>query len=80
MDGHALRMPNTENTKVALFWTPEGKRKRGRPKETWRRTVAREIKERVGGHGSSWKLKPRTGHSGGHWLGPYVPKGTKRIK
>jgi hypothetical protein len=23
-------------TKVALRWTPEGKRKRGRPKTTWR--------------------------------------------
>merc|ERR1711860_455626 len=50
--GHVLRMPNTENTKVALFWTPDGKRKRGRPKETWRRTVAREMKEK----GWSWKF------------------------
>ena len=50
--GHVLRMPNTENAKVALFWTPDGKRKRGRPKETWRRTVAREMKEK----GWSWKF------------------------
>ena len=28
--------------RVALTWAPEGKRKRGRPKETWRRTVAKE--------------------------------------
>ena len=48
--GHCLRMSNKENAKVALFWTPDGKRKRGRPKETWRRTVAREMKAR----GWSW--------------------------
>ena len=28
--------------RIALTWTPEGKRKRGSPKETWRRTVERE--------------------------------------
>jgi hypothetical protein len=33
-------------TKVSLRWTPEGKRKRGRPKTTWRHTIENEIKER----------------------------------
>ena len=33
-------------TKVALRWTTEGKRKRGRQKTTWRRTIENEIKER----------------------------------
>ena len=33
-------------TKVALRWTTEEKRKRGRPKTTWRRTIENEIKER----------------------------------
>ena len=28
--------------RTAITWAPEGKRKRGRPKETWRRTVERE--------------------------------------
>ena len=27
---------------VALEWKPEGKRNRGRPKKTWRRTVERD--------------------------------------
>ena len=31
-----------DNTRIALTWTPEGRRKRGRPKETWRRTVKKE--------------------------------------
>ena len=30
--------------RVALHWTPEGKRKRGRPKITWRLTVESELK------------------------------------
>jgi len=29
--------------KVALRWTPPGKRKRGHPKATWRRTVMTEL-------------------------------------
>ena len=33
-------------TRIALRWTPDGQRKRGRPKETWRRTVEREMKEK----------------------------------
>ena len=28
--------------RTALNWAPEGKRKRGRPRETWRRTVEKE--------------------------------------
>ena len=44
--GQVLRMPNTMHANVALYWTPDGKRKRGRPKETWRRTMTREMKER----------------------------------
>ena len=37
--------------KTAMHWTPEGKRKRGRPKITWRRTVEKEIKEM----GKTWE-------------------------
>ena len=44
--GHVLRKPPEDITKVALRWTPEGKRKRGRTKTTWRRTIDNEIKER----------------------------------
>ena len=29
---------------IALRWTPDGMQKRGRPKETWRRTVEKEMK------------------------------------
>ena len=43
-------MPLVANPRVAMCWTPDGKRKRGRPRETWRRSVEREIKEK----GWSW--------------------------
>ena len=43
--GHVFRMAPDRIPKVALGWTPAGKRKRGRPKTTWRRTVATELKE-----------------------------------
>ena len=31
--------------KVALKWTPDGRRARGRPKETWRRSVEKELRD-----------------------------------
>ena len=43
--GHVLRMPPDRNLHVALTWSPSGKRKRGRVRETWWRTVERECAE-----------------------------------
>ena len=43
--GHVLRMDQKRIPKVALRWTPAGKRSQGRPKTTWRRTVTAELKE-----------------------------------
>jgi len=40
--GHVLKKSTNENTRIALPWTPEGRCKRGRPRETWRRTVERK--------------------------------------
>ncbi len=39
--GHIL-IQQPDNCVTALTWTPEGKRKRGMPKTTWRRTVEKE--------------------------------------
>jgi len=44
--GHVLRMDHHSHPRIAFTWVPEGKRKRGRPRETWRKTVEREIKDR----------------------------------
>ena len=44
--GHILRMDNQRVPKVALKWTPaNGKRNRGRPKTTWRRTMIKDLEK-----------------------------------
>ena len=43
--GHTLRKDPTDITRQALRWNPQGKRKRGRPKNTWRRELEKELKE-----------------------------------
>ena len=44
--------------RVALRWTPTGKRKRGRPKENWRRCVEGDERKRLD-MGTSSALVPR---------------------
>ena len=43
--GHTLRKEPSNVTRQALEWNPQGKRKVGRPKESWRRSVEKEVKE-----------------------------------
>ena len=45
--GHTLRKKESDITRQALEWNPQGSRKRGRPRETWRRSVHRDL-ERMG--------------------------------
>jgi hypothetical protein len=40
--GHAIRKEDGEIPKAALLWNPQGSRKRGRPKTSWRRSVFKE--------------------------------------
>lgn len=49
--GHVMRKESDDITKIALRWTPDGRRKRGRPKETWRRMVEQEMKDM----GMTWR-------------------------
>ncbi|CAH8435903.1 unnamed protein product [Schistosoma intercalatum] len=42
--GHTLRKSSNCITKQALTWNPEGKRKRGRPKNTLRRIIEADVK------------------------------------
>jgi hypothetical protein len=45
--------------KDALDWNPQGVRRRGRLKKTWRRT----IEEEAAGRGKTWKeIKAMSGH------------------
>ena len=61
--GHMLRKDANSITKLAIHLTPEGKRKRGRPETTWRRTVEVQMKmnhswgtiQRLAGDGRGWR-------------------------
>jgi len=60
--GHTLRRDQTNITRQALDWNPQGKRRRGRPTTTWRRTLDAELRSQ----GISWgeakrKAQDRTG-------------------
>ncbi|XP_078318223.1 uncharacterized protein LOC144620670 [Crassostrea virginica] len=72
--GHVIRKDSRSHTKTALHWTPDGKRKRGGPKTTWRRTVEAELKEinQTWGPLKGW-LKIAT--NGEPLLLPYIPAG-----
>jgi hypothetical protein len=48
--GHTLRKGNEAIEREALDWNPRGKRKRGRPKQTWQKLVHNEAAEK----GKSW--------------------------
>ena len=43
--GHTMRKDPNSITRQSLRWNPAGKRSRGRPKRTWRRTVEEEMKQ-----------------------------------
>ena len=41
--GHVTRLPATRPAQQAMWWTPAGQRRRGRPRMNWRRTVDRDL-------------------------------------
>ena len=41
--GHTLRKDPKNTTRQALDWNPQGKRKRGRPRQTWKRSLQTEL-------------------------------------
>ena len=45
-----MALGRVPNVKTALRWTVDGKGRHGRPKETWRRTVEKEMTE----YGLTW--------------------------
>jgi hypothetical protein len=42
--GHTLRKPRDNITRQALQWNPQGRRRVGRPRNSWRRDLTAEIK------------------------------------
>ena len=63
--GHTLREETGATEETALDWNPQGYRRRGWPKITWRRTIEEEIRstrrswkevKRIAGDRNGWKL------------------------
>jgi hypothetical protein len=44
--GHTIRKDENAVERIALDWNPQGTRKRGRPKKTWRRSIIEEAQRR----------------------------------
>ena len=61
--GHTLRKPVSNTTRQALTWNPQGKRKRGRPRNTWRRDTEAELKRL----GTSWSGVTRAAQNRVRW-------------
>ena len=62
-NGNTLRRNTTAITKQALTWNPQGKRGRGRPKNTWRRSTEQEFKKK----GLTWKQLERMAQDRRGW-------------
>lgn len=61
--GHTLRKTNESITRQALDYNIEGKRKVGRPRNTWKRTVQRELEQ----FGMSWMEMKRKARDRKDW-------------
>ena len=61
--GHTLRKPSTNITRQVLMWNPQGKRKRGRPKNTWRHHLEADIKQT----GNGWQQLERIAQYRRRW-------------
>jgi hypothetical protein len=49
--GHSLREDSQAAERQVLYWSPQGRRRKGSPKRTWRSTV----EEETGKVGQTWK-------------------------
>lgn len=61
--GHVLRMDKNRYPKKCLKWHPPGKRSKGRPKATWRRSIESELKEM----GMTWGEAAKHAHDRKTW-------------
>ena len=61
--GHTLRKPVTSTTRQALTWNPQGKRKRGRPRNSWRRDTEAQLKQQ----GYTWTRAAATAQGRMDW-------------
>jgi hypothetical protein len=61
--GHTIRKDENAVERIALDWNPQGTRKRGRPKKTWRRSIMEEAQ----GEGRTWREVKRLAADRSRW-------------
>ena len=61
--GHTLRKRQDTITRQALTWNPQGRRKRGRPRNSWRRDLEADTRE----IGYSWRELERLAQDRDRW-------------
>ena len=61
--GHTRRKPKRNITRKALQWNPQGKRGRGRPRNTWRRDFIAEMEK----EGYRWQDLERMAQNRTRW-------------
>ncbi len=77
--GHTLRKPPSNITRQALTWTPQGKMKQGRPRNTWRRDLDADCKKA----GYTWGQLERLAQDRDAWrtlVGGLCPRRGSRHK
>ena len=63
--GHTLRKPASSTTRQALSWNPQGKRTRGRPRNSWRRDTEAELTQQC----TNWTGAARLAQNRVRWGG-----------
>ncbi|KAL8624896.1 hypothetical protein ACOMHN_016192 [Nucella lapillus] len=63
-----MRKPPSNVTRQALDWNPQGKRKVGRPRQTWRRSTEAEVKAA----GMTWAELKRISQNRVRWRSAVV--------
>lgn len=74
--GHTLRKPESNTTGHALDWNPRGARRRGRPRNSWRRTTMDELEK----SDITWREAKRKSWDHVVWRQTVEAYGVKRIK
>ena len=75
--GHTLRKPAANIPRQALYWNPQERRKVGRPKQTWWRSIEAE----ANATGMTWTELKRTSQNRVRWrsvVAALCSKGCKR--
>jgi hypothetical protein len=61
--GHTVRKDENSVERTASDWNPQGTRKRGRPKKTWRRSIMEEAQREE----RTWREVKRLAADRSHW-------------